>query len=127
VKKARGGVASRKAKANSIAASAARSKGKPENQQPTAQHSSPPPSEVLEDEQPSVSTPSKVGDLSFVLNGPSDSPRQTTPSKSPNLQSVKQQPKETPTSTVLEPPPTFTPAEPAHNRIVPKLKLFTGG
>ena len=38
VKKARGGVASRKAKTNSMAASAARSKGKPENRPSSSNH-----------------------------------------------------------------------------------------
>jgi hypothetical protein len=103
-KKARGGVASRKAKANSIAAHAARSKGKLENQ---------PPSSTIDEESNSHPSPSKAGDLSFVLNGPPGSPPAST-SKSPNVQPVKQ------TSTLSDsgPLPGFTPAEPSHNRIV---------
>ena len=126
VKKARGGVASRKAKANSMAASAAaaRSKGKgPENRPPSSddptQISPPPPIPSTIDEEPHrTTTPSKAGDLSFVLNAPSHSPPRSTPSKSPNVQAVKESASKT-TPTVSEPPPTFTPAEPAHNRTTP--------
>jgi hypothetical protein len=127
VKKARGGVASRKAKANSMAASAARLKGRSENKPPTT-----PPAE---EESP---RPTKAGDLSFVLN---QSPSQngpasrTTPSKSPNIQRPQSQqdvpptfppsspPSELPPN-IAEPPPSFTPAEPAHNRIPPP-PIFT--
>ena len=63
VKKARGGVASRKAKTNSMAASVARSKGKTENKHP--------PSLVEEESpRPSTTTPSKAGDLSFGRSAP---------------------------------------------------------
>ena len=116
VKKARGGVASRKAKTNSMVASAARSKGKSDNKHPSS---------VTEEESPhpSTTTPSKAGDLSFVLNAPAQSPR-STPTKSPHVQPVKHpqtHPESSPppaelVPSVLEPPPTFTPAEPAHNR-----------
>jgi len=106
VKKARGGVASRKAKANSIAVHAAKAR-KPENQPSTA-----PP---LEDDASRTSTPSKAGDLSFVLNGPPGSPPRSTPSKSPNAQSVKQPQSHAPTApSFTESAPSFT-AEPAHN------------
>ena len=125
VKKARGGVASRKAKANSMAASAARLKGKSENKPPTT-----PP---VEEESPRPTTSAKVGDLSFVLN---QSPPQNvpasrrTPSKSPNIQRPQSQQDVPPTfppsspppelpPNITEPPPSFTPAEPAHNRIPP--------
>lgn len=91
-KKARGGVASRKAKANSIATHAARTR-------PTL-----PP---FEDDGSRQSTPSKAGDLSFVLNAaPSGSPPQSP--KSPN-------PK--PTAPSFSDPPGFTAVEPAHNRM----------
>jgi len=99
VKKARGGVASRKAKANSIAVHAAKpSKSKSENQ----------PGE----EESRNSTPSKAGDLSYVLNGPNSPPR-STPSKSPNVQAVK----ETKPGLANDAAPAFGPTEPAHNRI----------
>src|SRR5271170_5970862 len=85
VKKARGGVASRKAKANSMAASAAaaRSKGKgPENRPPSSEDQTqmsppPPPASTIDEEPRRTTTPSKVGDLSFVLNAPSHSPPQS--------------------------------------------------
>ena len=127
VKKARGGVASRKAKTNSLAASAARSKGKPENKPPSS------PSAV-EEESPQPTTAAKAGDLSFVLNTPARSPSRSTFAKSPNVPSVKKEqplPLPPPTSSppppsemaasIIEPPPSFTPAEPAHNRIIPYL------
>jgi hypothetical protein len=125
-KKARGGVASRKAKANSIAASAARSKGKLENQQLTARQSSPPHSEAPDDETPRTTTPSKVGDLSFVLNATSHSPTGATPSKSLNVQAANQQKDDTAPG-ASDPPPSFTPAEPAHNRIDPVIMLVYDG
>lgn len=109
VKKARGGVASRKAKANSIAAHAAKAK-KSENQ-PSL---NPP---LVEEDASRTSTPSKAGDLSFVLNGPPGSPPRTTPSKSPNVQPVKQaQSQAHPAPSFTESAPSYT-AEPAHNRI----------
>ena len=123
VKKARGGVASRKAKTNSLVASAARSKVKPDNKHTPS---------VVEEESPHASTtiPSKAGDLSFVLNAPAQSP-QSTPTKSPNVQPVKHpqtHPESSPTPAELvpgipEPPPTFTPAEPAHNRTLPDVLI----
>src|SRR5437762_1416893 len=99
-----------------MAASVARSKGKTENKHP--------PSLVEEESpRPSTTTPSKAGDLSFVLNVTQSPPRnnpRSTPSKSPNVHPVKQSqtspPPQEPLSSVPEPPPTFTPAEPAHNR-----------
>jgi hypothetical protein len=120
LKKARGGVASRKAKTNSMVASAARSKGKADTKHPPS---------VIEDESSHPSTAaSKAGDLSFVLNAPAQSPPRSTPrstpTRSPKVQSVKH-PQIHPESSsppaelfpsVPEPPPTFTPAEPAHNR-----------
>jgi hypothetical protein len=117
VKKARGGVASRKAKANSIALHAARaSKPKTENETATP----------IPEEASRNSTPSKAGDISFVLNGPSSPPR-STPTKSPNGQAVKMT-KPAPTSVPLVelPPPSVpapAPAEPAHNRISREMKL----
>ena len=130
-KKARGGVASRKAKANSIAASAARSRGKTENKVPA-------PSPEAEEESPSSMTmQSKVGDLSFVLNAPTQSSPQSnphsTPTKSPNGQPVKHSlphsssplPSEQAAS-LSETRPSFTStaAEPAHNRISPKAVII---
>ena len=123
VKKARGGVASRKAKANSMAASAAaaRSKGKgPENRPPSSddltQMSPPPPApSSIDEELRQTDTLSKVGDLSFVLNAPSHSSARSAPSKSLTTQAVKESAAKF-MPTVPEPPPTFTPAEPAHNR-----------
>jgi len=107
IKKARGGVASRKAKANSIALHAAKpSKPKSENQ-----HSG-----AMPEEGSRNSTPSKAGDLSYVLNGPSSPPPKSTPSKSPMVLHTKDS-KVTPTSApVADLPPTFGPVEPAHNR-----------
>jgi hypothetical protein len=106
VKKARGGVASRKAKANSIAAHAAKAK-KSENQPST--------NPTLEEDVSRTSTPSKAGDLSFVLNGPPGSPPRSTPSKSPNIQPVKQpQPQAPSAPSFIDSAPSFT-AEPAHN------------
>ena len=121
MKKARGGVASRKAKTNSMVASAARSKAKSDNKH----------APVIEEElsHPSATTPSKAGDLSFVLNEPAQSPpqsnTQTTPTKSPNVHPVKHpqtHPESSPppaelfSSVAEQPPPTFTPAEHVHNR-----------
>jgi hypothetical protein len=119
MKKARGGVASRKAKTNSMVASAARSKAKSENLH----------APVIEEESshPSATTPSKVGDLSFVLNEPAQSPSnpQNTPTKSPTVHPSKHpqtHPESSPppaelfSSVVEPPPPTFTPAEHVHNR-----------
>lgn len=103
VKKARGGVASRKAKASSLAAHAARPKGGDAEVQRL-------PGSAVEEESTGHSPPSKAGDLRFVLNGPSDSSPPT--SKSPSRPSGKQH-----TSSVDGPPPIFTPAEPVHNRI----------
>ena len=120
LKKARGGVASRKAKTNSMVASAARSKGKSDSKHP--------PSVVEEESSHPSTTASKAGDLSFVLNAPAQSPprptSRSTPTNSPNVQSVKHPQTHTESSpppaelfpSVPEPPPTFTPAEPAHNR-----------
>ena len=123
IKKARGGVASRKAKANSMAASAARSKGKSEKIQA-------PSSPSIEDESSRRAlASSKAGDLSFVLNAPTRSPpgnaHRNTPSKSPNALARQHQqsspppsspPPETETAAIIPEPPGFTPAEPAHNR-----------
>lgn len=107
-KKARGGVASRKAKASSIAAHAAKAR-KPENQ--------PLPNPSFEDDISQTSTPSKAGDLSFVLNAPPGSPPRSTPSRSPNMQPAKQPQLPAPAAPSLtESAPSFT-AEPAHNCI----------
>jgi hypothetical protein len=105
-KKARGGVASRKAKASSIAAHAAKAR-KQENQ--------PPPNPPFEDDISRTSTPSKAGDLSFVLNAhPGSSPR-STPSKSPNMQPVKHPQLPAPAAPSLTESATSLTAEPAHN------------
>jgi hypothetical protein len=98
-KKARGGVASRKAKANSIAVHAARVRGV----------DVPPP--PMEEETSRHSTPSKAGDINFVLNAPAGSPPLSPSVKSPIEQAVK------PPPSVTSELPGFTPAEPAHNRI----------
>jgi Ino eighty subunit 1 len=102
-KKSRGGIASRQLKAKSIAAQAARTKVKIEKTQNEAEESR-------------NSTPSKAGDLSFVLNEPQSPPR-STPSKSPHLHP---QGKSTParsTPGFAEQPPSFAQNEPAHNRM----------
>lgn len=106
VKKARGGVASRKAKANSIAAHAVRSKAKADNVSSQPQ--------VAEQSTRSANL-SKAGDLSFVLNDPSgSSPPRHSSLKSSNTQPSKQQQSQpTPSS---EQSQGFAPTEPAHNR-----------
>jgi len=112
VKKARGGVASRKAKANSIALSVARLKGTKEKDAPS--------SSVMEEESPTqpATTSTKTGDISFVLN--SSSPPGTSP-RTPKFQntSLKQTPQGKPErSSNANAPPSFVPKdEPAHNRI----------
>ena len=106
VKKARGGVASRKAKANSIAAHAVRSKAKAENASSQPQ--------VGEQSTRSANL-SKAGDLSFVLNDPSASspPRHASLKSSSTQPSKQQQNQSTPGSEQAQ---GFAPTEPAHNR-----------
>jgi len=111
VKKARGGVASRKAKVSSITAHASRSsKFRGENHPPAP------------DDGSRNSTPSKAGDISFVLNG-STPPPQSTPSKSPTVHPVKQS--GTNTATVKDSIPSSAPAEPTHNRMLPSVGRLT--
>jgi hypothetical protein len=109
VKKARGGVASRKAKANSIAINAARTKMK-EKDAPSS-------SAIEEESLQETTTPVKAGDISFVLNAPSSSPPGRSPrvAKSPNT-SFKQTPQTKPERpSNADTPPSFVPNEPAHN------------
>ena len=107
VKKARGGVASRKAKANSIALSVARLKGTKEKDVPS--------SSVMEEESPTLpaTTSTKAGDISFVLNTSS------SPGTSPRTAKSQQTPQAKPErSSNANAPPSFVPKdEPAHNRI----------
>lgn len=111
VKKARGGVASRKAKVNSITAHASRSsKSKGENHPPAI------------DDGSRNSTPSKAGDISFVLNGSTPPPR-STPNRSPIVHPVKQS--GTHAATVKESTPSSAPAEPTHNRNLPSGGTLT--
>jgi len=109
VKKARGGVASRKAKTSSMVAHAARLK-KQENQDPNQTY-----------EEESHNKPSsRTGDLSFVLNAP-DHPRskphsgKTLPSQKPSSQP--------PAPSFVESGSSFASGEPAHNR---KINSFSG-
>lgn len=103
-KKARGGVASRKAKTSSMVAHASRTKTKSENQDPN---------QSFEEESPHSKPSSKVGDLSFVLNAPAHSPPKPSASKSPSYQ---KQPSQAPAPSFVETGPGFTSGEPAHNR-----------
>jgi hypothetical protein len=100
VKKARGGVASRKAKTSSMEAHAVRSKGKGHENQNI--------SSAIDDDSMSNPPSFKAGDLNFVLNTP-HSPGAR--SGSPDAQSDVHR---TPNAGGSN--PSFTPSEPAHNR-----------
>ena len=110
VKKARGGIASRKAKVNSMAAHSGRSKPGDESVA------------IPAEETPHTTTPSKAGDIGFVLNGPSSSPpSQVTPLKRPKSRPAKQQQEQKPSAPKDDEIHGFAAAEPAHNRVFTHL------